>query len=124
MNCNYGNATVSEYRIQTFIEQGDGAMLTGERRAGIRAHMRSIVRVLREYVPDIIVLDAEMSRDEVLGFFKDRMRDGDTVAICSITEIQEWEELMIPFVRGQVTVYCGQELCHQVPVCFKRVIIR
>lgn len=124
MNCKYGNATVSEYRIQTFIEQSDGAMLTGERRAGVRAHMRTVVKVLREHVPDIIVLDAEISHDEALDFFKNKMRDGDTVVICSIYGIQEWEELMIPFVRGQVTVYCGQELCHQVPVCFKRIVIR
>ncbi|HKM09724.1 MAG TPA: hypothetical protein VJX93_04480 [Candidatus Methanomethylophilaceae archaeon] len=123
MSCNVEPRTESEHRIRTFIGQGDGAVLTGERRAGVKAHMKSIVRILREHAPEIVVIDTEMTYDEVFSLFKNKMRDGDIIVICSVLRIQGWEALASPFVKGRVTVYCGQELCHQVPVCFKRVLI-
>jgi len=114
--------SVADYRIRSFVDSGDGTILTGKRRTGRVRLMDSIADFLvRERGNSNLVYVKEVPGD-LKEFFNKELRGEDIVLIYSVLDVPEWEVAISSSIKGRVTVYCGQDLCHQVPACFKRII--
>lgn len=114
--------SVADYRIRSFVDSGDGTILTGKRRTGRVRLMDSIANFLVRERPDANLVYVEDVPEDLQKFFSKELKGEDIVLIYSVLDVPEWEKALRPYVNGTVTVYCGQDLCHQVPACFKRII--
>ena len=115
--------SVADYRIRSFVDSGDGTILTGKRRTGRVRLMDSIANFLVRERPDANLVYVEDVPEDLQKFFSKELKGEDIVLIYSVLDVPEWEVAISSSIKGRVTVYCGQDLCHQVPACFKRIIL-
>lgn len=121
MNCVPETDVLSEQRMESFAGSGDGAMMTGKRRMGQVRLLEDFYEFLKNRFPEenIFVIGEKDNPESVLG---DSLPRDSTVLIHFVSEFPDWESSIRKRAKGTVTVYCGQELCHQVPVCFKKIL--
>lgn len=120
----YGeSSTVADYRIRSFADSENETILTGERRTGRVPLMDSIVNFLIRERPDSNLVLIEVVPKDLSKFFEKELKGKDIVLIYSVLDVPEWETVLQSVIKEKVTVYCGQDLCHQVPACFKRIIL-
>lgn len=115
--------TVADDRIRFFIDSGNKTILTGERRTGRVRLMDSIANFLVRERSDFNLVCVKEVPEDLPKFFNKELKGKDIVLIYSVLDMPEWEDAIRPSIKDTVTVYCGQDLCHQVPACFKRIVV-
>ncbi|MDN5357332.1 MAG: hypothetical protein PWR17_501 [Candidatus Methanomethylophilaceae archaeon] len=118
----YSCSPTSE-KMSAFVRGPDGAAITGRRRTGRGSLMEDIADIAECTYPESKVVRVRGVPPEGLSAFLEReMAGGDCVMIYSVTDHPDWERAVRSVAKGPTRVYCGQDLCHQVPACFKRII--
>lgn len=115
---------VLDHRLRSFVDSEDEVILTGARRMGRVQLMDAIANFLVRERPDSNIVDVKNIPGDLQKFFINKLKGNDIVLIYSVMDVPDWEQAIISSIKGKVTVYCGQDICHQVPACFKRIITR
>lgn len=121
MNCPLEVNPVSEERMEIFVNAEDGSVLTGKRRTGTERLLDDLYKFLIKRFPERHIV-AIKGRDDVDVIIKNFLPKDSIVLIYSVFDFPDWDLKIKENATSNVTVYCGQELCHQVPACFKSVI--
>lgn len=112
---------LSERRMESFVGSGDGAMMAGKRRTGQVRLMEDLHRYLKENLPGSNIFTVKEG-DEIENILPDSLPGNSIVLIHFVSKNPHWEKSVRNRAISTVTVYWGQELCHQVPVCFKNTV--
>lgn len=116
------NGSVNDHRIRSFVDAADEAILTGVRRMGRVQLMNVIANFLVREQSDANIVYVKDAPEDMHKFFSKELKGEDIVLIYSVMDVPDWEKALRLSIKGKVTVYLGQDLCHQVPACFKRII--
>ena len=109
-------------RMSAFVRGPDGSMLSGRRRLDRNALMEDIADVAERAFPDSKVIRIREAPPEGLpAFLEHEMSGDDCIIIYSVMDHPHWEEEIGSAAKGITRVFCGQDLCHQVPACFKKI---
>ncbi len=121
MNCISENHSLSKARMESFVDSDKESMITGKRRMGQNRLMDDIYNILKNKHPEnpiLVVGEDDSIREKIKG----GLRTNSIVLIYHVSKTPGWEDIISKHSEGKTTVYCGQELCHQVPICFKKII--
>lgn len=114
---------VLDHRLRSFVDSEDEIILTGARRMGRIQLMDAIANFLVREHPDKNIVYVKNVPDDMRKFFINKIKGNDIVLLYSVMDVPDWEKALRYSIKEKVTVYCGQDMCHQVPACFKRIII-
>jgi hypothetical protein len=112
---------VSEDRMEIFVKSDSGAVLTGKRRTGRKRLLDDLREFLIERFPEKHIVPIK-ERSDIESVLKSPFPEDSIVLIYGISDFPDWENVVRNNTTGRVTVYYGQDLCHQVPACLKSVI--
>lgn len=112
---------VSQDRMDVFVNSDSGAALTGKRRTGRKRLLDDLREFLIEHFPEKHIVAVE-ERNDAEFLLKNSIPEDSILLIYHVSDFPDWEDTVLKNNKGKVTVYYGQDLCHQVPVCLKRVI--
>mgnify|MGYP000846719689 CR=1 FL=1 len=117
------SCSLTSEKMSAFVRGPDGGAITGKRRMGRNSLVDDIADLAECAYPGSKVIRVKGVPPEGLSMFLEReMVGGDCVVIYSVMDHPDWEEAVRSVAKGPTRVYCGQDLCHQVPACFKRII--
>ena len=114
---------VHDHRLKSFVDSEDEIILTGARRMGRVQLMDAIANFLIRQRSDANLVYVKNVPEDLQKFFMNEIKGNDIVLIYSVIDVPDWENALRNSIKEKVTVYCGQDMCHQVPACFKRIII-
>ena len=114
---------VHDHRLKSFVDSEDEIILTGARRMGRVQLMDAIANFLIRQRSGANLVYVKNVPEDLQKFFMNEMKGNDIVLIYSVIDVPDWENALRNSIKEKVTVYCGQDMCHQVPACFKRIII-
>lgn len=110
-------------KMSAFVKGPDGGILTGKRRLPRDSLMDDVADAAGRFYPGSKVIRVRGVPPEGLTAFLEKETEGDDcVIIYSVADHPEWEDAARSAVKEVMRVYCGQDLCHQVPACFKKII--
>lgn len=115
------NDSLSKDRMESFVDSDNESMITGKRRMGQNRLMDDIYNILKNKHSENPILVVE-ENDDIHETIKDGLCEDSIVLIYYVSKTPGWEDTIRKHSKGKTTVYCGQELCHQVPICFKKII--
>lgn len=105
--------------MDAFLSGPDGAIFSGHRGMGTEELVVSVMEAFEEAFPDAEILVAA-GGDGLKGLLS--MFDGEAVLfIPDVANYPDWESDVASLEKPPRQVYYGQELCHQVPACVKKV---
>ncbi|AGN25915.1 hypothetical protein A3206_06720 [Candidatus Methanomassiliicoccus intestinalis] len=121
------------YKLSTFVEDPRAKIITGPRRLSKTKLLDEIELKIREMCPssNIIRINNQectesnlKDQDEALRIIYSRLKkeQRNYILIDEANTTFNWEAIAEKIVGEgvyEIEVYCGQDLCHQVPACIK-----
>ena len=123
----------SVYKIRMFLEDPRTKIITGPRRFGKTELLDILVSEIKELCPssNIIRLNRHTCLEstlrnytELLKFVYSNLKEGQKnyIIIDDANTTSNWEmiaEKISAEEKYEIEMYCGQDLCHQVPACIR-----
>ncbi len=107
-------------RMSAFVRCPDGSVLPGRRRLDRNALMEDVADAAELSFPGSKAIKIKEAPRKgcprVLA-----TRDVDRITIHSVMDHPGWEEDIGSAAKGIARVFCGQDLCRQVPACFRKI---
>lgn len=123
----------SFYKLRMFLEDPHAKIITGPRRFGKAELLDILVAEIKDLCPssNIIRLNRHTCPEstlrnytELLKLVYGSLREGQKnyIIVDDANTTSNWEtiaEKIITEERYEIEMYCGQDLCHQVPACIR-----
>ncbi len=123
----------SLYKLRMFLEDSHAKIITGPRRLGKTELLNILVTEIKDLSPssNIIRLNKQTCPEstlrtytELLKFVYSSLKEGQKnyIIVDDANITSNWEmiaEKITAEEKYEIEMYCGQDLCHQVPACIR-----